>query len=320
MKPMDAKVSVIIPVFNGEAFIARAIQSALNQTVKPYELIVVNDGSKDGTAEKLAAFGDSITVISIPNGGVANARNVGINACTGDFIAFLDADDVWYEDKLKLQLDVFERYPEVGFCCCDFITLNKNINSKINHFARFKNDNDIVFDEPLKTSALEVLVKHNFVGTCSNVIVRREVLDQVGMFNINYKQAEDYDLWLRFALVTKFVLISSALLEKKTHDTNLTNDFLETLLCHERVLISLKSNNLAVEKMKSLEMQYRSALAKVRYEIGNLMYEAGFYIKAFKYFFLGLSACWTLNNLKLFGYFFTRKLVRTLSFGLIKRR
>ncbi|MES1980898.1 MAG: glycosyltransferase [Pseudomonadota bacterium] len=315
-----SKISVIIPVYNGEAFIARAIKSALKQTVKPYEVIVIDDGSTDGTAEELGAFKDRVTVISIPNGGVANARNTGILASSGEFVAFLDADDVWYENKLRLQLDAFERFPEVGFCCCDYVYLNKNRNSKFNHFSRFKEDEDIVFDEPLRTPALEALIKQNFVGTCSNVMVRRRVLDQVGLFNINYKQAEDYDLWLRCALVTKFLLQSSALLEKSTHDNNLTNNFLETLLYHEKVLINIRHDATAAEQISQIDAKYQSALAKVRYEIGNLCYEANDRLTAFRYFFVGLGSCLSVDNFRLFGYFFGRKLLRTISFGLLKRK
>jgi len=133
MNMMNNKISVVIPVYNGEAFISDAIQSVLKQTVRPYEVIVVNDGSVDGTAEKLALFGTRITVISIPNGGVSNARNVGIQASSGELIAFLDADDIWYEDKLERQLEVFERYPDLGFCCCDYVFLIKHSGLKINH-------------------------------------------------------------------------------------------------------------------------------------------------------------------------------------------
>ena len=144
---MHAKVSVIIPVYNGEQFISRAIQSALSQSVKPFEVIVINDGSIDGTAEKLASFGKGINVLTIPNGGVANARNMGIKASSGEVIAFLDADDVWFEDKLKSQLAVFERYPDVGFCCCDFAFSPGRSKPKERHFARFENNGDINYDE-----------------------------------------------------------------------------------------------------------------------------------------------------------------------------
>lgn len=319
LNTMNKNISVVIPVYNGEAYISNAIQSALDQSLKPFEVVVVNDGSKDGTAEKLVAFGSRITVISIPNGGVSNARNMGIKACTGEYIAFLDADDVWYEDKLKQQLEVFKHNSEVGFCCCNYAFILNDTSSTINNFSRFENDDDIIFDALLPLP-LDALIKRNFVGTCSNVMIRKKVLNQVGLFNVNYKQAEDYDLWLRCALVTKFYLLSEVLLEKKSHDANLTNNFLETLLFHEKVLINLQSNNQAKSKIARIKDQYLSALALVRYEIGNLHYEANHYIKAFRYFFLGLETTFTSQNFKLFALFFGRKFLRTISFGLIKRK
>lgn len=317
---MHTKVSVIIPVYNGEHFISRAIQSALSQSVKPFEVIVINDGSIDGTAEKLASFGKGIKVLTIPNGGVANARNMGIKASSGEIIAFLDADDVWFEDKLKSQLAVFEHYPEVGFCCCDFAFSPERSKPMERHFSRIENNGDINFDEPLMHPALDVLIKRNIVGTCSNVAVRRKILDQVGLFNTSFKQSEDYEMWLRLALVTKFVLLSAVLLEKNTHETNLTNNFLETSLCHEKVLMNLKVNGFSGGQSSRLETQYRSAIAKVRYEIGNLFYEANQKGQAFQYFFLGLGSNWTLANFQLFSYYFSRKLVRTISFGIIRSR
>jgi glycosyltransferase involved in cell wall biosynthesis len=316
---MKHKISVVIPVYNGEAFISSAIASVLNQSAQAFEIIVVNDGSQDGTAEILAAFGDSIKLISIANAGVSNARNTGIKASSGEFIAFLDADDVWYEDKLKRQLEVFERYSEVGFCCCDYEFMNTKTNSTMNHFDKFKDYADIIFDAPLPLQ-LNTLVHSNFVGACSNVMIRKEVLDKAGLFNINYRQAEDYELWLRCALITKFVLLPSVLLEKKSHDGNLTNNFLETLLFHEQVLVNLQSNYQAKAQIEKFKNKYLSALALKRYEIGNLHYEANHRMCAFKYFFLGLGTVFTVNNFKLFTHFCGRKLIRLMSFDLMKRK
>jgi len=316
---MQAKVSVVIPVYNGEKFIGRAIDSIFSQTLKPYELIVVNDGSKDGTADELAVFGDRVTVITISNGGVANARNIGIQASTGDYVAFLDADDVWYEDKLEKQFEMFSRYPDVGFCCCDYAYFDPQANSIKSHFARFENDSNFNFDEPLKKTGFPLLLKENFVGTCSTVVFKRALIDQVGLFKVDLRQSEDYDMWIKFSLVTDFVVMSEELLEKKTHETNLTNNFLETMLCHERVLLDLRSNDLAGERLEKLDSKYWSELGKLRYLIGNLFYERSQKMQAFKYYFLGLIACWTLENIKLFSYFFGRKFLRTISFGIIKK-
>jgi hypothetical protein len=221
---------------------------------------------------------------------------------------------------LKRQLEIFERYPDVGFCCCDYESKNTTANSMMNHFAKSENDTDIIFDTPLPLP-LDALVSRNFVGTCSNVMLKKAVLDEVELFNINYRQAEDYDLWLRCALVTKFVLLSTVLLEKKSHKSNLTNNLLETLLFHEAVLMSLQSNSQTKERITKIKNKYLSALALVRYEIGNLHYEANHQIKAFMYFLLGLGTTMTVNNLKLFSLdFFGRKLLRTISFGLIHRK
>jgi glycosyltransferase involved in cell wall biosynthesis len=316
---MSNKISVVIPVYNGETFIGRAIQSALDQSEKPFEIVVVNDGSKDSTAEKLAAFGNAITVISIPNGGVSNARNLGIKACHGELIAFLDADDVWYTDKLKLQLDIFERYSEIGFCCCNYEFFSVKTNVVSSHFSQFENDAGLVFDNPLPDS-LSSLVLRNIVGTCSNVMIRQQVLERVGLFNVNYKQSEDYDLWLRCALETRFYLMSAVLLEKKSHDSNLTNNFLETLLFHEQVLVNIRLNEAAKRQIETISDKYFTALALVRYEIGNLFYEYKQPVSAFKYFFLGMITSLTVNNFILFNKFFFRKLIRTVSFGLLRNK
>src|SRR4051812_47467284 len=101
---MGNTVSVIIPVYNGAAFITRAIDSALQQSHRPSEIIVVNDGSTDATLDVLAPYGGRIVLISIANGGVSNARNVGIAASTGELLAFLDADDSWHPNKLQMQV------------------------------------------------------------------------------------------------------------------------------------------------------------------------------------------------------------------------
>lgn len=317
---MDTKISVIIPVYNGEAFIERAINSILEQTLKPSEIIIVNDGSTDGTAEKLLSFGNKITVIAIPNGGVSNARNVGIKACSGDLIAFLDADDVWYKEKLKTEVNVFEKFPEVGFTCCDYFKINTSTNAKVSYFLKYKTNHNYNFDKPLIKSAFELLIHENFVGTCSNVVFKRALLNQVGFFDTDLKQAEDYAMWIQFSLVTNFVLIDDQLLEKFTHETNLTNNKLETFIYHELVLTKLKANSLAKDQLNKISEGYCQSLAKVRYQIGNLLYESKQKKQAFKYYFMALNSDWSYENFKRFIYFFGRKLIRTISFGIIKNR
>lgn len=110
----EALVTVVVPSYNGALYVREAIQSALHQTHPPLEVLVVDDGSTDGTPEIVRTIGDiRVRLIEQPNGGVAAARNTGVAAASGEFIAFLDQDDVWFEDKLRTQLPYFDN-PVVG--------------------------------------------------------------------------------------------------------------------------------------------------------------------------------------------------------------
>ena len=112
--------SVIIAVYNGEQTIARAIQSVLDQTCPAHEIIVVDDGSTDGTAEHVKQFGEAVRYIYQQNAGVAAARNAGVDMASGDWLAFLDADDYYYPDRLKWQAELLQRQPGLDFMTGDF--------------------------------------------------------------------------------------------------------------------------------------------------------------------------------------------------------
>lgn len=108
------RVSVVIPTFNNGPVVAEAVESALGQSHAPHQIIVVDDGSTDDTAARMQPFVGRVDYIRQPNGKVAAARNTGISRATGDTIAFLDADDVWHPHKLKRQVSVLTRYPDIG--------------------------------------------------------------------------------------------------------------------------------------------------------------------------------------------------------------
>lgn len=278
---MSVTLSVVIPVYNGAAFIANTVRAALAQTQRDFEIVIVNDGSSDGTLEQLAQFGDTVTVISIPNGGVSNARNVGIRASSGEFIAFLDADDVWHPEKNARQLAAMRRH-SVGFCCCDYAAIHPITGATVSQFDQFRNDPAMVLDVPLP-DPLALLIKYNFVGTCSNVMVRRDVLQRSGLFDQRYRQAEDYDLWLRCAAETDFLLMSDVLLDKTRHGTNLTNNFIETLQYHDMVLEAMRRGPLIAAR-PHLAPAVRRALTLVRYSIGNRLFNRGQAARGYGYF------------------------------------
>lgn len=179
-------VSVIIPAYNAEPFIAETVTSALNQTFTDLEVIVVDDGSTDRTAAALAEFGDRVHVHHQANAGVAQARNAGVDLATGSWIAFLDADDLWLPEKLERQLaasDAPLRYTD-----------------RFNIGAR--GDLPVVQSEvtPMREGDvfLPLLLEGNFI-TNSSVLMRRELFHELGGFASGVSPAEDWDLWLRAA-------------------------------------------------------------------------------------------------------------------------
>lgn len=301
-------VSVIIPVYNGAIHIAAAARSALDQTYADREVIVVNDGSTDGTLAELEKFGEAIRVISIRNGGVSNARNVGILASRGELIAFLDADDVWRPDNLAVQVAAMEANPDVGFSCCNYLVLDRAGGRMIQKFEQHKGDPAFQFDAPLPTSPVELLLaRGNFVGTASNVVVRRDVLDRAGLFDTRFRQAEDLELFIRCALFTRFLLVSKILLRKTTHETNLTNDLVDTLQCHEQVLLTLLENPIIKSRAHLIPFAYQG-LAAVRYQLGNQFFYRGDLANCSRYFLAGLKSERSVKNV----YQFLRHSVRKL--------
>lgn len=186
---MDELISIIIPTYNAGEFIGRALESVYNQTYKNIEVIVIDDGSEDDTDLILEDYmlNDNFTYIKKWHSGLAAvARNEGLEAAVGSYVAFLDADDYWAPDKLKKQIELFKN-EEIGLVYSNgHIMDTKKLYSKL--------------AKPHKGNVFDKLISKNFIAT-SSVIIRREVLDEIGVFSEdpNFRVGEDYDLWLRIA-------------------------------------------------------------------------------------------------------------------------
>lgn len=183
MKP--PVVSVIIPAYNRAWSIKRAIDSVMAQTFSDFELIVVDDGSTDNTKEILNSYKKEIHIITQENLGASAARNAGIKKAKGNMIAFLDSDDEWLDRKLEAQMDFFEQNPLYKICQTveRWIRYGKFVNIPDIH----KKTGGELFGQSLKKCMI----------TCSSVMMRRELLEEVGLFNESLPACEDYDLWLR---------------------------------------------------------------------------------------------------------------------------
>ena len=190
-------ISVIIPVYNGEKTIKETIKSVLNQTFTDFELIVVDDGSQDSTLEVLDSIKDSrLKVLSFPNLGVSASRNRGLERATGEFISFLDADDLWTPDKLEAQLKALQENPQadVAYSWSDWIDESGQFLRAGGHIT-------------VNGNAYEKLLVRDFVESGSNPLIRRQALDEVGGFDQSVTPAEDWDMWLRLAARYQFVTV-----------------------------------------------------------------------------------------------------------------
>jgi teichuronic acid biosynthesis glycosyltransferase TuaG len=189
-------VSTITPSYNAEGYIAEAIGSVLGQTHHDWELIVVDDGSTDGTASVVKEFSDEdprVRYLYRKNGGQAAARNTGIRAARGDLVAFLDADDLWLPERLEAQLAVMEE-TGVDLVYTDGFIFSEDGSESVTE--RFH----ILPGAARGVEMFRTLFTSNRIGTLS-VLVKRSALDAVGLFDEDraYQNCEDYDLWLRLA-------------------------------------------------------------------------------------------------------------------------
>lgn len=196
-------VSVIIPVFNDAAYIGEALSSALGQTHAPFELIVVDDGSTDGSADVARSFGDAVTVISQPNGGISSGRNTGLAAATGEVIAFLDADDIWPLDSIALRLAPMEADPGLS-----------GAYGLVDHFL----SPDLDEERRARLHCPEGLSPARFAGA---MLIRREMFDRIGAFDTTLKVGEMIDWAARFSdSGAKAALVEALVMSRRIHGGN----------------------------------------------------------------------------------------------------
>ncbi len=229
-------VSVVIPTYNRAAFLGAAVASIRAQTCPCKEIVIVDDGSTDETAQAVAALGNGIRYVKQANAGPAAARNRGIREASGDLVAFLDTDDRWLPNKLALQTAMLQREPSVALVCADMaIEDDAGARSVDSNFTRrglqafFAGlDGRPVPDAP------RLLLKVNFINT-STVLARRDVLLEMNGFDTRLRYGEDLELWLRIAARNEVACVPSVQEIRVEHAGNVTKSIEPMLLGYVRM-------------------------------------------------------------------------------------
>ena len=210
--PTQPLVSVIIPVYNGEKYIRETIRSVAGQSEPRFEIIAVNDGSADSSPQMLdnlrMEIGDRLIILNVENGGVSRARNTGVRASRGKYLAFIDQDDIWAPRKLQEQVSLLESDPS--------ISISFTNESIIDDQGTIIKENVFTLGARNRGDILEALLFDNFIPL-SSVMMPREVFDLIGGFQPQYALAEDYDLLLKAADTGTAGFIDKPLLKYREH-------------------------------------------------------------------------------------------------------
>ncbi|WP_420935758.1 glycosyltransferase family 2 protein [Alteromonas sp. A081] len=317
------KISVVIPCYNGEKFISDAIRSVNNQTYLPIEIVVVDDGSTDKSVAIVKKLQKSSKVPIVlkkqDNGGVSVARNVGINIAAGEWVSFLDVDDIFLPNNLAKKVEAANRLKmSTGLICNDYFfneeseDTRKHKKSPIAHF-----DHDrLILGRDYQRS----LIKDYYIGTATAMMFSRMEAIKIGGFDSMMKHSEDFDFVLRFTCENNVLILSEPLAIKRVHDANLSNN--KELYFYSHRFSCMKNLQYEDAYCRGAFSEATRDLLKANYDsftIGfcNEVYERKWsqglsnYLEAliFPKTFLGFLKI-TVGLLK--------KLIRTISFGMIK--
>jgi glycosyltransferase involved in cell wall biosynthesis len=207
------RVSVVIPAFNHGRYVGEAVQSALDQSYPDLEVIVIDDGSTDNTREVIRGFGDRVRYFHQENRGLAASRNRGIGESRGDFVAFLDADDLWLPRKLERQLEVFDQHPSARLVYAG--VFHVDCGGRVLKEIRPRH----------RGATLPQLLLDNIViGSGTTAVVPRECLRELGGFDERFSVCEDWELWLRIARRYEMDYVDEPLAKYRLHAGNVHKD------------------------------------------------------------------------------------------------
>lgn len=318
-------VSVVIPAYNAAPWIGETLESVLAQTFQDFEVIVVDDGSKDDTAAVVARF-KRVQCIRKPNGGQASARNVGIRAAQGEYVAFVDSDDLWLPDKLRMQTDLL-RQSGLAWVYSDAYAFDDETHRTLFIFSKVRRQ--------YSGDILEQLFLADFIPM-PTPIVKRGVFEQIGYFDESdtSRYAEDWDMWLRIAACFPVGLVNQPLAQYRVHAASGIQTILPQALCqaHARVIELAASRNparLAPIKPRAIAMMSirigqmlvrRNDLAHARGMFAQAIHLVPFELEAYAYWLGTLAGRPVTNAYVRMLHWLRRKRSASLEFDLPARK
>lgn len=269
-------VSVIVPVFNREYMVSKTLDSILLQIYPHVEIVVINDGSTDNSllvlSEYAKRYPGKIIVIDQENAGQVRARNKGIEVARGEYIAFLDSDDTWVQDKLSQQIPLFEGKIGLTYSGVHEVDLNGRITSTVLPEVGIRGD-----------IYRQLLIKNRMTG--GSVVVTRRALNKVGVFDESFRAAENWDLWIRVSREFEVDYVDKPLVYYLKHPGNMSHDNLRMVQGAWNIL---QKHLPVIPENNNLKASYQEAYANYYYNMGVQYFGKYEFVKAREMFF----QCW----------------------------
>jgi len=267
------KVSVVVPTYNRADVLPETIDSVLAQTYKDYEIIIVDDGSTDNTREILEPYlsMDNISYVYQENKKQASARNKGIQNSKGEYIAFLDSDDLWHPRKLEYQVEIFEKHPDIGMVYSNQSIIQDDPYKEKIKYPLGKLKSGFIFED---------LLLRKFYCSTPSLLIRRSVLDDVGLLDESLEDAfEDWELTLRISKKYKVFCLDKPLFRRRINIEYSGRYFEKRIKNHKKILDKYLNES-------DLETPYRNSIwGKANFSWAHIYLTNHCYGKAIKYFF-----------------------------------
>lgn len=250
------KVTVVIPAYNAMTYLPETLDSVLKQTFVDFEVLIVNDGSSDRIVTWASEITDSrVKLISQENQGLSAARNTGIIHAQGEYIAFLDADDLWEPTKLEKQVHCLDSKPEVGLVYTWTLLVDRQLRSTGTVTASHTEGN-----------VWEKLLLGDVIGSGSSAMIRRICFETVGLFDTELSSIEDCDMWVRIAARYPLAVIKEVLVYYRQHFTNMSRDY-NKMMQNSRLKIEKKFQNVPFELLYLRPRAYGHAFLWLAWKI-----------------------------------------------------